>query len=178
MQQWCQRRHAIEPPHCMVDWQENLDVHLHRQQRCKRDSSETGRWQVAPFVLSSSMASELDCQWHDHFAIGEWTYANPADIGTTRLNAGRMRSLMSILGLYNHTTGSLEGCDDPGRVFTRRQTQNIRSLLCALSLLQLQGCDQADTADISWSVILTTMVIGLVLVFPLVISIPFSTTLE
>ena len=98
-------------------------------------------------------------------------HTNPADIGTKRLNAGRMRSLMSILGLYNHTIGSLEGCDDPGRVFTRRQTQNIRSLLCALSLLQLQGCDQIDTADISWSVILTTMVIGLVLVFPLVISI-------
>ena len=77
-------------------------------------------------------------------------HTNPADIGAKRLNAGRMKSLMSILGPYNHSTGALEGCDDLARVFTRRQ--NIRSLLCALRLLQLQGCE-VDSADFSWSVI-------------------------
>ena len=45
---------------------------------------------------------------------------NPADIGTKRLAAGHMPSLMSVLGLYNKSSGALEGEDDPGRVFVRR----------------------------------------------------------
>ena len=34
---------------------------------------------------------------------------NPADIGTNRLSAPRLRSLMSVLGSYNRDTGALEG---------------------------------------------------------------------
>ena len=68
-------------------------------------------------------------------------HSNPADIGTKRLAAPRMRSLMSLLGLYNRSNGCLEGADDPGRVFVRRV--NHRALAGALSLIQLhlQGCD-------------------------------------
>ena len=94
-------------------------------------------------------------------------HTNPADIGAKRLSAGRMRSLMSILGLFSNSTGALEGCDDPGRVFVRRQ--NIRSILCALSLLQLQGCD--ETLETGWSIIVTTMVIGFLMILPWVFSI-------
>jgi hypothetical protein len=61
----------------------------------------------------------------------------------------------------------LEGCDDPGRVFVRRQ--NIRFILCALSLLQLQGCD--ETLETGWSIIVTTMVIGFLMILPLMFSI-------
>ena len=75
-------------------------------------------------------------------------HTNPADLGTKRLSASRLRSLMAVLGLFNTSTGALEGCDDPGRVFTRRQ--NVRALLCALSLLQLQGCEDAAPSS-SWA---------------------------
>ena len=44
---------------------------------------------------------------------------------------------MSVLGLYNRSTNELEGSDDPGRVFVKRN--NVRALLCALSLLNLKG---------------------------------------
>jgi len=69
-------------------------------------------------------------------------HLNPADIGTKRLAAPRMRSLMSLLGLYNSSNGCLEGADDPGRVFVRRV--NSRALAGALSLIQLHlhGCEQ------------------------------------
>ena len=49
---------------------------------------------------------------------------NPADIGTKRVSAPRLRSLMAVLGLYNRTTGSLEGSDDPGKVFIKKH--NVR----------------------------------------------------
>ena len=57
---------------------------------------------------------------------------NPADIGTKRVSAPRLKSLMAVLGLYNRKTGALEGSDDPGKVFIKRY--NVRALLCALSL--------------------------------------------
>ena len=47
-------------------------------------------------------------------------HSNPADIGTKRLGCSRVRSLMAVLGIYNMSTQSLEGSDDPGRVFVRR----------------------------------------------------------
>ena len=42
---------------------------------------------------------------------------NPADIGTKRLTANRLRSLMSLLGLYNMSTKTVEGSVDPGTHF-------------------------------------------------------------
>ena len=54
------------------------------------------------------------------------------------------------------------------RFFVRRQ--NIRSIPCALSLLQLQGCDVESLED-GWSIIATTMVIGFLMILPLVFSI-------
>ena len=49
-------------------------------------------------------------------------HVNPADIGTKRLSAARLRSLMAILGLYSKDVGALEGGDDPGRVFIKRES--------------------------------------------------------
>ena len=45
---------------------------------------------------------------------------NPADVGTKRLPAPRMRCLMSTLGMYNVQTGSLEGADDPAGIFKKK----------------------------------------------------------
>ena len=94
---------------------------------------------------------------------------NPADIGTKRLSAPRLRSLMAVLGLYNRTTGSLEGSDDPGKVFIKKH--NVRALLCALSLMNFQGCNsEASPADGSQSLIIFTAVLGLVMLIPMMLS--------
>ena len=94
-------------------------------------------------------------------------HTNPADLGTKRLSASRLRSLMAVLGLFNTSTGALEGCDDPGRVFLRKQ--NVRALLCALSLLQLQGCEDAASSS-TWTTFWFTLLLGLMMMLPLVIS--------
>ena len=87
-------------------------------------------------------------------------HSNPADIGTSR-----MRSLMAVLGVYNQTTQSVEGGDDPGRVFVRKL--NIRTLISALSLLQLQGCDLDGSDDTSiWFKFACTAVVGVFLLLP------------
>ena len=67
---------------------------------------------------------------------------NPADIGTKRLACSRMRSLMSLLGMFNTTTCMVEGCDDPAGILANKQS--IRSILGALSLLTLKGCNDAE----------------------------------
>ena len=89
-------------------------------------------------------------------------HSNPADIGTKRLPAPRMRSLMSLLGLYNRSNGCLEGADDPGRVFVRRV--NHRALAGALSLIQLhlQGCDSTleDGCGCNLFILLFTLCVG------------------
>ena len=43
-------------------------------------------------------------------------HTNLDDIGARRLNAGRLRSLMPVLWIYNRSVGSFDGSDDPGRV--------------------------------------------------------------
>ena len=40
---------------------------------------------------------------------------NPADIGTKRLPSSRLRLLMAMMGMFNMSTGLVEGSDDPGR---------------------------------------------------------------
>ena len=78
---------------------------------------------------------------------------NPADIGTKRLTAGRLKSLMSLLGMYNMTTNVVEGSDDPGRIVIKKQS--VRAIISALSLLQLQGCDgDFNDPENSWMLVL------------------------
>eukprot|EP00435_Cladocopium_sp_Y103_P052166 s396_g16.t1 len=71
---------------------------------------------------------------------------NPADVGTRRMPAARLRSLMAILGLYNMHLGCLEGSDDPGRIFSHRQ-HNVVAVLSALGLSQMQGCQDSEQRD-------------------------------
>ena len=100
-------------------------------------------------------------------------HSNPADIGTKRLGCSRMRSLMAVLGVYNVTTQSLEGSDDPGRIFVRRL--NIRTLISALSLLQLQGCNSDEPDEMwSWFTVVCTAMVGVLLVLPWVVSSMFG----
>ena len=63
---------------------------------------------------------------------------NPADIGTKRLPSSRLRSLMCMLGMFNMSTGLVEGADGPGRIYSKKQ--NMLSILSVLSLLTLKGC--------------------------------------
>jgi hypothetical protein len=67
---------------------------------------------------------------------------------------------MSLLGLYNSSSGCLEGADDPGRVFVRRV--NSRALAGALSLIQLhlQGCDSTVEGDGNIFILLFTLFVG------------------
>ena len=100
-------------------------------------------------------------------------HSNPADIGTKRLGCSRMRSLMAVLGVYNQTTQSVEGSDDPGRVFVRKL--NIRTLISALSLLQLQGCDlDGPDETSSWFKFACTAVVGVFLLLPWIFPNMFS----
>ena len=72
---------------------------------------------------------------------------------------------MAVLGIYNQTTQSVEGSDDPGRVFVRKL--NIRTLISALSLLQLQGCDLDESDETSsWFKFACTAVVGVLLLLP------------
>ena len=93
---------------------------------------------------------------------------NPADIGTKRLSAPRLRSLMSVLGLYNRDTGALEGSDDPGKVFIKRY--NVRALVCALSLRNFQGCESTEPVSSDQGLLVFTVLLGLFLMLPLVFS--------
>ena len=93
---------------------------------------------------------------------------NPADIGTKRLSAPRLKSPMAVLGLYNRNTGALEGSDDPGKVFIKRY--NVRALLCALSLLNFQGCDGSDSTSGDQGLFVFTCLLGLFMMLPLVFS--------
>ena len=47
---------------------------------------------------------------------------NPADIGTKRLPANRMKSLMSLLGMYNVATGALKELKTLGTCSKRNTT--------------------------------------------------------
>ena len=96
---------------------------------------------------------------------------NPADVGTKRLPAPRMRSLMSTLGMYNVQAGSLEGADDPAGIFKKKGNVvgQIAAILSVLSLHQVQGC-QTDSnnnyGDLSPNLVVFSLMLGFaVLVF-------------
>ena len=52
---------------------------------------------------------------------------------------------MAVLGVYNLTTQSLEGSDDPGTIFVRRL--NICTLISALSLRAYSNSKDAIQMD-------------------------------
>ena len=73
---------------------------------------------------------------------------------------------MAVLGIYYLATGHLEGSDDPGKIFVKRR--NIRTLMCALSLLQttLQGCNHTEESNYNtWSLYMFTGVLGFLMLF-------------
>ena len=87
---------------------------------------------------------------------------NPADIGTKSLTAARLKSLMSLLGMYNMSTNVVEGSDDPGRISIKKQS--VRALISALSLLQLPGCDvDFNEPQSSWMLVVFTRLLGLLM---------------
>ena len=65
------------------------------------------------------------------------------------------------------STNTVEGSDDPGRIFIKRQ--RVRALVSALSLLQLQGCsnEDIDNSD-SWTLV-STLVLGFLILLPFVL---------
>eukprot|EP00435_Cladocopium_sp_Y103_P049165 s951_g14.t1 len=91
---------------------------------------------------------------------------NPADVGTKRLPAPRLRSLMSTLGMFNVETGNLEGADDPGGIYKKRGNVvgQIATILSVLSLHQLKGCqgDHDDDGTSTSSLVIFTLVLGFV----------------
>eukprot|EP00435_Cladocopium_sp_Y103_P045613 s2564_g13.t1 len=107
-----------------------------------------------------------------HLLHEDGSHTNPADIATNRMTASCMRSLMSLLGLFNMSSNMIEGADDPGRVFTKHP--NVRALISALSLLQLQGCDASINASInfddnSWMMFFT-LILGFLMLLPFAFS--------
>ena len=87
---------------------------------------------------------------------------NPADIGTKRLPAARLRSLMRVLGMYDLKCGSGEGADDPGGLSKKRQS--VIPVLSDLSLLQAQGCqnnsEHSRSSSVSFILIVFMVMIG------------------
>ena len=85
---------------------------------------------------------------------------NPADIGTKRLPSSRLRSLMGMIGMFNMSTGLVEGADDPGRIYSKKQ--NMHAILSVLSLLTLKGCAEDDDLSSSPTVglLVFTLVFG------------------
>ena len=91
---------------------------------------------------------------------------NPADIGTKRLSAARLKSLMAMLGMFNMSTGMVEGADDPGRIYGKRQ--NMMAIMSVLSMLHLKGCDDGAAEDLSgfnYGMLVVTTVLGLLFIF-------------
>eukprot|EP00435_Cladocopium_sp_Y103_P005965 s3568_g1.t3 len=93
---------------------------------------------------------------------------NPADIGTKRLAAPRMRSLMATLGIYNTHTGNVEGCDDPAGIYRKKGNMvgRLVAILSVLSLQQVQGCqpDNHD-GDVSPSLVVISLALGFAILF-------------
>ena len=85
---------------------------------------------------------------------------------------------MAVLGLYNKDVGALEGGDDPGRVFIKRES--VRALVCALSLLNLKGCSDESPMEHGWNLLIFTALLGFVMMVPLMFTLLgwFSTSME
>ena len=50
---------------------------------------------------------------------------------------------MSLLGMYDVATGTVEGAEDPGHLFQKKH-HHVMSILHVMGLLHLKGCDLAD----------------------------------
>ena len=67
---------------------------------------------------------------------------------------------MSVLGMFNLATGTVEGVEDPGNLF--RKKQHILSVLSVLGLLNLKGCneDMPESSNASFGVMAFTLLFG------------------
>ena len=155
LQQWSQWRHPTCQVVNMDHQQKNPHLHLHWQQWCQRNLESKGSWTFE--TLSCRILWLQDMVGNGMLKLCSISgHSNPADIGTKRLAAPRIRSLMSL----NRSNGCLEGADDPGRVFVRRV--NGRALAGALSLIQLhlQGCDSTLEDGCNLFILLFTLCVG------------------
>ena len=109
---WRFRCSHVGKADCMDEWIENNNPSSYRQLRCK-GTFETGRRKGQWTVKLSTVPGTLNL--------------NPADIGTKRLPCNRLKSFMSVLGMFNLATGTVEGAEDPGNLF--RKKQHILSVL-------------------------------------------------
>ena len=91
-------------------------------------------WPCQTPFASNLVAPELDLECVIKLARVAGAH-NPADIGTKRLPSSRLKSVMAMLGMFNMSTGLVEGADDSGRICSKRQ--NLMSIVSVLSLLQL-----------------------------------------
>eukprot|EP00435_Cladocopium_sp_Y103_P071650 s25_g38.t1 len=97
----------------------------------------------------------LSCRvlWLQEFINSGWIKlsvvagsCNPADIGAKRLSCARLRSLMCLLGMYNLSTATVEGADDPGGIITKKTNM----LACYAEPRAVMGhclCVHAEQAD-------------------------------
>ena len=131
-----------------------------RQFSCERNHPTPRRRTGEAFVLQSLWLQSLVADGTIKLACVAGA-SNPADIGTKRLPSSRLRSLMSMLGMFDMTTGLVEGADDPGRIFSKKQ--NVHAILSVLSLLTLKGC--AEDNDVSSSPTVGLLVFTLVFGF-------------
>ena len=162
LKSWChchQQRlrfmHAHQEPQTRSFWQDwcggwqanqQPSIYIQIAQVLVASSRALVAWDICP-------AECFGCRlW---FRMARWDFlhstvpgaSNPAEVGTKRLPAPRFKSLMCILGMYDLKPGCLEGLEDPGGIFKKKQ--NMISLLSALSLRRIQGCQGNDTIESS-----------------------------
>ena len=125
--------------------------------------------------VSATLAA-THCEWH-HPSLQCQRPCQPSWYWQ-RLSAVRLRSLIAVLGLYNKDVGALEGGDDPGRVFIKRES--MRASVCTVSLLNLKGCSDENPMDHGWNLFIFTAVLGLVMILPLMFTLLgwFGTSME
>ena len=92
----------------------------YRQFRGKRDTQRQGVGRVRYLSCRILWLQQLISDGVIRLGVVAGS-TNPADIGTKRLPNGRLRSLMFLPGMYNVSSGALEGADDPGNVFRKKK---------------------------------------------------------
>ena len=73
---------------------------------------------------------------------------------------------MATLRLFNMSTCMVEGVDDSGRIYIKRQ--DLMAIMIVLSMLQLKGCDDVAAKEISgfnYGVLIFTTARGLLFIF-------------
>eukprot|EP00435_Cladocopium_sp_Y103_P067096 s56_g29.t1 len=133
----------IEPGESILEVFTHFDWASDRATRgCPLDLAASGCWTTTPSLLQNFVAASVGSKRLSAVAGS----VSPADVGTKRLPAARLKSLIAILGLYNLHLGNLEGADDPGRIFSQHQ-HNVVAVLSTLGLFQMQGCQNPHQFD-------------------------------